>query len=437
MTECNTELSKFPRLSQRTISADFNGGDITSDGGLPLIAALDKKLKLTESVAALLPDKRDQSHCNYSMRELLRQRVYALAAGYEDLNDHEQLRYDLSLQTSVGRREHLSSSSTLCRLENSATREHAVLIHQVIIEQFIKSFDKPPAELILDFDATDDRVYGNQEKKFFHGYYDHYCFLPLYVFCGEQLLVSYLRPARIDGAKHAGAILKLLVQRLRTEWPDAKIIYRGDSGFCREKVLLWCDLYNVDYIVGYAKNPRVSRHAQNYIDQAEEDHHESGCMSRIIGDFEYKALKWKGTRRTIIRIQHDSKGANPRFIVTSLPNEAGYLYDDIYCARGDMENRIKEQQLDLFADRTSCNDWWANQFRLMLSSLAYNLMERLRNLLLIGTRMAKAQCGTIRLKLIKVAAVMTRNTRKVYFHYSESYAHKTLFALVWKRLSKL
>ena len=247
VTNCTQETIQFPVLRRRIVEADFQGGDMTSDGGVLLLQQVDRHLGLTEAVSRTLDDPRRQASCEHNNLSLLRQRVYALALGYEDLNDHEALRLALAIQTALGRTEELASSPTLCRWENRADRETAVRMHEVIVEQFIASFDKAPKKLVLDFDATDDRVHGNQEGRFFHVYYDHYCFLPLYVFCRNQLLVSYLRPSKIDGARHAWAILSLLVKWLRRVWPQVKIIFRADSGYCRHHMLSWCERHNVGY----------------------------------------------------------------------------------------------------------------------------------------------------------------------------------------------
>jgi hypothetical protein len=417
------------------VEANFKGGEISSDGGALLLRQVDRRLKLTAAVARALDDPRRQASCEHDLISLVRQRLYALALGYEDLNDHERLRIDLLLQTAVERDQPLASASTLCRFENRAEREAAKHLHAVMVDQFIASFKRAPKKLILDFDATDDAVHGKQEGRFFHGYYDHYCFLPLYVFCGDQLLVSYLRPSKIDGAKHAWAILALLVKRLRKTFPAVRIIFRGDSGFCRWRMLAWCERHNVGYIVGIAKNNRLNRLAGALIKAAENAYRESGTKQRLFTDITYGARTWDRPRRVIVKAEHSAKGANPRYVVTNLNGQAQALYEKVYCARGDMENRIKEQQLDLFADRTSCSAWWANQFRLLLSSLAYSLLEAMRRLALKGTELARAQAGTIRLKLLKIGAVIVRNTRRVRILLSSAYPHQALFLKVAARLA--
>ena len=434
MTNCTQESFGFPAVKRRKVEVEFSGGDITSDGGILLLREVDRRMGLLEAASQVLHDSRDSGKVVHSQLSLLRQRVYGLCLGYEDLNDHQELRRDPAIQTGVERDEVLASQATLCRLEHRMGREAAVAMHQVLVEQFIASHKKPPGKLILDFDATDDRVHGMQEGRFFHGYYDHYCFLPLYVFCGQQLLVSYLRPSNIDGAKHAWAILALLVKRLRQEWPQVKLIFRGDSGFCRPRMLDWCDRHGVGYVVGIAKNFRLLGKVAIEREVAAECFEALGEKVRFFESIRYAAGTWKVQRRVIAKIEHTDKGANPRFVVTNLKGSSQAIYDGLYCARGEMENRIKEQQLGLFADRTSSHYWWANQFRLLLSSLAYVLMEGIRRLALKGTKLARAQVTTIRLKLLKIGAVILRNTRRVRFLLSSAYPHQQLFLKVAARL---
>ena len=427
MTECTTTPDLFPACKSRKVDVDFKGGDITSDAGSLLLRQADRKLGLTRDLNKVLHDPRRKGSCEHSQLTMLRQRIYGLALGYEDLNDHDTLRGDLAMQTAVDSDRPLASSPTLCRLENRASRETATEISALIVEQFIASFKEAPTRLVLDFDATDDPVHGQQLGRFFHGYYDHYCFLPLYVFCGSQMLTAYLRPSNIDGARHAWAILSLLVKRLRKEWPKVEIILRGDSGFCRWRMLRWCDNHRVGYIVGLAKNTRINAIAANLMAEAEERFEATGEKQRLFSETMYAAKTWDRERRVIMKAEYGSQGSNPRYVVTNLPGDPKKLYDRDYCARGDMENRIKEQQMDMFSDRTSCHHWWPNQLRLLLSSLAYILIESIRRLALKGTELAKAQCGTIRLKLLKIGAVVVRNTRRVRMHLSSSYPYKPLF----------
>ncbi len=423
MTNCTRAVLEFPALKRRKVQAEFTGGDITSDGGALLLRQIDRRLGLMQAIDAVIPDPRNPDYITHAQLSLLRQRVYGLGLGYEDLNDHKTLRNDPALQMAVDREQELGSQSTLCRLEGRTGRKAAIDIHNVLIDQFIASFDAPPDELILDFDATDDPVHGAQEGRFFHGYYDHYCFLPLYVFCGDQLLVSYLRPSNIDGAKHAWAILALLTKRLRQQWPDVRIIFRGDSGFCRNRMLSWCEHHDLKYIVGIARNKRLENVIEPAMQLVEQLVELTGEKQREFFRFHYAAGTWKQPRQVIAKLEVTDKGRNPRFIITNLEGDKQALYDDLYCARGDMENRIKEQQMGLFADRTSAHYWWANQFRLLLSSLAYVLMEGIRRLALKGTELARAQVGTIRLKLLKIGAVILRNTRRIRFLLSSAYPY--------------
>lgn len=427
MTNCTQACLEFPALKRHKIQAQFSGGDVTSDGGVLLLREIDRRLQLTQRLSAVIPDPRNPVFIIHDQLALLKQRIYAIALGYEDLNDHTQLRNDPAFQTAVESEKVLASSSTLCRLENRSARQAAWDIHRVFVEQFIESHEQPPTELILDFDATDDPVHGEQEGRYFHGYYEKYCFLPLYVFCGKQLLVSYLRPCNQDGATHAWAILTMLVKRFRQVWPTVKIIFRGDSGFCRHRMLYWCDQHDVGYIVGIAKNERLLKLSELLQKQAEENYQKIQEKQRLFSEFNYAADSWSTSRRILVKAEHTSQGANPRFVVTNLSGEPQALYDTVYCARGEMENRIKEQQLDLFADRTSCHHWWPNQFRLLLSSAAYILVCAIRRIGLSGTELAQAQCGTIRLKLFKIGAVIIRNTRRIRFLLPSSYPYQTLF----------
>lgn len=435
MTSCIPKIFSFPVCKRRHVQASFTGGSVSSDGGAVVLRQVDRRLQLTEQLARVLPDARRQASCEHTQRELVRQRVYSLCLGYEDLNDQLTLRQDVALQTAAETDEALAHPSTLCRWENAADRQTAWRVHEIFVEQFIASFAAPPAELVLDFDATDDPVHGQQEGRFFHGYYDAYCFLPLYVFCGERLLVAYLRPSNIDGARHAWAVLALLVKRLRRAWPQVRIILRGDSGFCRWRMLRWCERHDVSYILGLAKNTRLAELARPLIEQASQLHAVTGDKQRLFGQVAYAAGSWDRTRRVLVKAEHTEGGSNPRYVVTNLDGEPQALYDQLYCARGEMENRIKEQQLALFADRTSCHRWWANQFRLLLSAMAYTLMEALRRLGCAGTEWARARCDTLRLRLLKIGAVVVRNTRRVRLLLSSSYPHQELFAQIVARLA--
>jgi hypothetical protein len=369
---------------------------------------------------------------------MIAQRVTAIAMGYEDLNDHKTLRSDPAFQVAAGKLPEpditLASPPTLCRLENRVDRKALVAMAAVLVDQFIASHGDHPEHLLLDFDATDDRVHGRQEGRFFHGYYDHHCFLPLYVFCGDDLLVSYLRPSNIDASKHTRAVLKLLVQKFRAAWPTVKITIRGDSGFCRHRLMRWCDSQGIGYVLGLAKNPVLTRLARDEIERADRQFLRTGQPQRLFGSFAYAAATWDRPRRVIVKAEHNAQGANPRFVVTNVPGDPQGLYEDVYCQRGEMENRIKEQQLDLFADRTSCHRFLANQFRLLLSSAAYVLVQALRRTTLVGTELARAQVGTIRLRLFKVAARVVVTARRVVFHLASSYPYQALFREVFARV---
>lgn len=434
MTIRSKDQLDFPGCQGRRVEARFDGGAVTSDAGVLLLRQADRKLGLLAEVAKRLKDPRDPDRVTHSQASMLRQRVYGIALGDEDLNDHDTLRNDLALQTAVDRVELLASAPTLCRLENRSDREAAWAMHQVLIEQFMASFEQPPAEIKLDFDATDDPVHGEQEGRFFNGFYNAYCFLPLYVFSGQRLLVAYLRPSNRGAAYHAGAILKLLVEKLRATWPNVRIVFRGDSHFCTPRILGFCERNAVDYIVGLAQNKVLNKRAGAALDKAAHRYARSQRKARLFTGFRYATRNWWRKRRVIARIEHDARGSNPRYVVTSLKGQGRDLYERVYCARGDMENRIKEQ-LQLFCDRTSCHDWWANQFRLLLSSMAYLLLEAIRRLGLQGTELARAQVSTIRLKLLKIGAVIVRNTRRVRFFLSSAYPAQVLFRLVATRLA--
>ena len=435
MTDCNPKPIRFANCKGCLAEAGFSGGAITPDGGAVLLRQADRMLGLTGRAAQALTDPRRKASCRHALPTLVRQRVYALALGYEDLNDHDELRSDPALRTAVGADAVLAGASTLCRFEQRMSREDAVRLHEMLVERFIASFKRPPRRrLVLDFDATDDPAHGMREGRFFHGYYDRYCFLPLYVFCGNHLLAAYLRPGNSDGARHARAVLALLVKRLRRAWPEVKIVFRGDGGFCRPRMLSWCERNGVGYIVGIGRNAALAKKAKPIMDLAELAHEASGEDLRLFEGFRYAAGSWKRLRRVVVKAEHSARGANPRFIVTNLKGVPQWLYERMYCARGDMENRIKEQQLDLFADRTSCRDWWPNQYRLLLSALAYTLLEAIRRTALAGTELANAHVGTIRLKLLKIGAAVLRNTRRVRLLLSSSCPRQTLFRTAAARL---
>ena len=434
MTNCNATALEFPRCQRRRVEAEFSGGDVTSDGGIVLLREMDRRLGLSKAIDRVLYDPRNPVMIQHSQRSLLQQRIYGLCLGYEDLNDHQTLRDDPAWQTAVERDECLASPSTLCRFENRFTNASSIALQQILVDQFIASFKRPPKRLMLDFDATDDRLHGHQEQRFFHGYYEHYCYLPLYVFCGQQLLVSYLRPSNIDGAKHSWAILSLLVKRLRQCWPKVKITMRADSGFCRWRMLRWCENHQVDYIIGISANSRLLAQVTCALSEAQQAYERRGEKVRQFSETHYQARSWDRARRVMARIEHTDKGSSSRFVVTNLTGDAQHLYEKLYCQRGAMENRIKEQQLGLFADRTSCHHWWPNQLRLLLASFAYVLLEALRRTTLQETELAQAQVWTLRLKLLKIGAVIIRNTRRVRILLSSAYPYQSLFTHVVEQL---
>lgn len=435
MTECIQLTFPFSSCEKKKVEVDFTGGNISSDGGLLLIREMDQRLNLLGRAAQLLPDDRDQSRITHSQKSMLQQRVYALAQGWEDLNDHDTLRDDPVLQTAVGKSRALASAPTLCRMESRANRHAAIELNRLLIQAFIESFgDNPPSELILDFDATDDPVHGNQVGKFFHGYYDSYCFLPLYVFCGSQPLLAWLRPSNIDGARGAWLALRWIDSHLRAAWPEVKITWRADSGFCRWRMLSWSEKNNIDYVVGIARNSRLEKLVAYLTDEAARQHEQTKQKIRLFTWVQYGASIWDHPRLIIAKAEHTSQGRNPRFIITTLKGDAKAIYDGVYCPRGDMENRIKEQQLGLFADRTSCHNWWPNQLRLLLSTLAYVLVDSLRRETLPGTELESAQVTRIRLELLKIGAVVIRNTRRIKIHLSSCWPRRKLFEKVHQRL---
>jgi hypothetical protein len=439
MTECNRQPLLFSRLRSQNIVADFNGGRLTSDAGGLLLREADRTLQLTRRLADCLTDPRDPAKVIHDQQTMLAQRIHGIALGYEDLNDHDTLREDPLMAVLADKRpdpeQPLASSPTLCRFENRINRKALARMSEVFVETFVASYKRPPKQLVLDFDATDDRIHGTQEGRFFHGYYDDYCFLPLYVFCGDQLLVAYLRPSHIDASKHARAILKLLVRRLRHAWPTARIIVRGDSGFCRWRTMRWCERHDVYYVFGLARNHVLERMAQPFTDRAERAFEQTHRKQRRFHEIRYAAGTWDRPRRVIVKAEYLLQGANTRFVVTNIrERRPAQIYDGLYTARGDMENRIKEQQLGLFADRTSCHKFLANQFRLLLASAAYVLIEHVRRTVLKGTELAKAQASTIRLKLFKIAARVRTSVRRIVFHFSSSYPYRRLLRQVVIRL---
>jgi hypothetical protein len=464
-TECNAPTFDFQGLGSRVVTARFDGGAITSDAGGLLLREVEAKTGILRRFAACFTDHRDPERIDHSVYELLAQRVFALALGYEDLNDHDALRHDPLLAVLVGkadptgqdrrrsedRGKPLAGKSTLNRLELTPTGadeksryKKVVARHRDIEDFFVETFlalhGEPPEEIVLDLDATDDPIHGHQLGRFFHGYYDGYCFLPLYIFCGEHLLCAKLRPSDIDGAAGSVKQLARIVEHIRRRWPKVRILVRGDSGFCRENLMAWCEENHVDFVLGLARNARLQRIVGRELHEAKVQYEATGQASRVFKDFTYQTRKsWSRERRVVGKAEHLSKGSNPRFVVTSLSAEeldARALYEDVYCARGEMENRIKEQQLCLFADRTSCATMRANQLRLWLSSVAYTLLAALRQVGLCGTEMARARCDTIRLKLLKLGAVVRVTVRRVWISLSESWPYQRVFVQAVENLRR-
>jgi hypothetical protein len=435
MKNVTKKSKKIKGIKNKKIEIDFNGQYVTSDAGLLTLRTVEEKTKFLKRISKCIKDTRHPGYIEHSIETMLKQRVFGIAAGYEDVTDHNSLRIDKMLKLSLNKDGEddpdLASGSTLCRFENMITREDNVRMSKELVEEFIRSKNKQvPKELILDFDATDSRIHGDQEGKYFHGYYDKYCFLPLYVFCGEELLVAYLRRSNKGAAHRCKIILKLLVDRFRKEWPDIRIVFRGDSGFCSHKMMDWCDKNNVYYITGISKNNRLLTLSENIIEESEKQFEDTKIKVRHFGEIKYAAKTWSRERRVIVKAEQLSKGENIRFVVTNIEkHHPQTIYDKIYTARGDMENRIKEQQLYLFADMVSCHYFIANQFRMLLSSFAYVILQKIRSIALEGTKYAKLQCCTIRNKFIKIGATIRNNTRRIIISFSGSYPYKNIF---WK-----
>ena len=451
-TECNQFVFEFHPLTRREIRAQFDGGAITSDGGGLLLREVEKRIGILRQFADCFTAYRKPELIEHPVEEMVAQRVYGLALGYEDLNDHEELRNDPLLAVLVEKsdpsQEALAGKSTLNRLEltpETASRQERykkiVLDHgavdRLLVDVFLQAHREAPQEIILDLDATDDPLHGQQEGRFFHGYYGHYCYLPLYIFCGEFLLCARLRSSNIDASAGSVEELKRIVEQIRSGWPRVRIVVRGDSGFCREELMSWCEANRVDYLLGLAKNERLKAEIAGEREEAKAQYQQTGRAARLFKEFVYQTREsWSRARRVVAKAEHLEKGENPRFVVTSLGGEewsAQALYEEHYCARGDMENRIKEQ-LMLFSDRTSTHYLRSNQLRLYFSSIAYVLLQMLRRLGLEGTELAKAQCSTIRLKLLKIGALIRITVRKVWVSLAGGYPYVTLFRQVYERL---
>jgi hypothetical protein len=452
MTECNQSSFGFEACGSRQIVARFDGGTISSDGGAFLLRQTDKRLNLLPRLAECFLDGRNQGQVDHSVLEMLSQRVYGLALGYEDLNDHEQLRKDAVFGILAGREkldEPLAGKSTLNRMElGTGTKDRYKKItfwkdalDELLVKVFIESHQSPPVEIVLDVDTTDLPLHGKQEGRFFHGYYDHYCYLPLYIFCGEQVLCARLREANHDAAFGSLREIQRIVAQIRTAWPAVKIILRGDSGFCRNALMGWCEDNGVDFVLGLARNQRLRKIIGAEMHQATQQWKQTGKPARVFSEFSYRTKKtkkggWDRERRVAAKSEHIDGKENPRFVVTSLRSEewaAQLLYEKLYCARGDMENRIKEQ-FSLFADRVSTETMRANQMRLYLSTMAYVLVSGLRRLGLKATELAQAQVSTIRTKLLKIGAQIRVTVRKIWVSMASGYPWQNLYEQVWANL---
>jgi Transposase DDE domain group 1 len=443
-THCTTKQLSFQGMEGRAVVAAFDGGHISSDGGSLLLREIEQGRGYIREFSRCFRDGRDQRFVQHSVESMIAQRVYGLCLGYEDLVDHDELRDDPMMGLLCGKvdEESLAGKSTLNRLETAkepgkeTTRYKKVAadmekLSEYFVSLFVRTTKRRPARLILDFDATDDPLHGRQEGRFFHGYYDCYCYLPLYVFCGDQLLWAQLRQSDIDASEGAVEVLATLVKYLRQRWPGVSILVRADSGFCREELMRWCEANRVDYLFGIAKNARLLRRLRPLMKKVRRSWARTGTATRRYTEFRYRTLNtWSRSRRVIAKAEYLDKGENPRFLVTSLARSrysAREVYEDLYCPRGDMENRVKEQQLYLFADRTSSATMRANQLRLWFSSLAYVFLNELRRVGLRATELAKATCQTIRLKVLKIGALVRRSIRRFSVSLAGGYPYQGVF----------
>jgi hypothetical protein len=452
MTECNQSSFGFEASGRREIVARFDGGTISSDGGAFLLRQTDKRLNLLPRLAECFLDGRNQQLVEHTIQEMLSQRIYGLALGYEDINDHEQLRKDPVFGILAGREaldEPLAGKSTLNRMElgtgiNDRYKKITFwkdAIDELLVKVFLEAHQNPPAEIVLDVDTTDLPLHGKQEGRFFHGYYDNYCYLPLYVFCGEHVLCARLREANHDASFGCLQEIGRIVAQIRAAWPAVKIVLRGDSGFCRNELMSWCENNGVDFVFGLARNQRLRKIIGGQMHEATQQWNQTGQPARVFTEFQYRTKKtrkggWDCERRVVAKAEHIDGKENPRFVVTSLGNgdwEARRLYEELYCARGDMENRIKEQ-FSLFADRVSAETMRANQMRLYLSAMAYILVHGLRRVGLKATELAQAQVSTIRIKLLKIGAQIRVTVRKVWVSMASSYPWQDLYQQVWTNL---
>jgi Transposase DDE domain group 1 len=453
-TQCSRDLFGYEAVEGRRVVAAFDGGQVTSDAGALLLGATDRAIGLVDRFASCFADGRAQAQVEHSVAAMVAQRVFGIALGYEDLIDHDQLRHDPVLAALAGKLAAkrkgcapLAGKSTLNRLEHAPSepsRYHKIghdgaAIEGLFVDLFLEAHKAPPRQIVLDLDATDDPLHGHQEGRFFHGYYDCYCYLPLYVFCGKQLLAAKLRRSNIDASAGSKAEVARIVAPIRTRWPRVKIVLRADSGFAREELMAWCEANAVDYLFGLARNERLVGTIAEDLAAAELESLARGGPARRFADFFWRTLdSWSRQRRVVAKAEHLPQGPNPRFVVTSLTAEidARTLYEDVYCARGEVENRLKEQQLDLFAARTSAATMRANQLRLWFASMAYVLLDALRRIGLRHTQLARATCGTIRLKLLKIGAQVRRSVRRLKVAMASACPYQAEYHLAYLYLKR-
>ncbi len=453
MTQCTQDSFEFEAHFSRRVTGQFDGGKLTTDGGALLLRQTEQRIGLLRRLGDCFTDCRRAERVEHRLDEMLAQRIYGLALGYEDLNDHEQLRHDPLLGIVAGKRnpeQALAGKSTLNRMELSPAGDglkerywkisySAAAIDQLLVMLYQESQARSPRRIVLDLDATDTPLHGKQENRFFHGYYNHYCYLPLYIFCGDHLLRACLRPSNIDASAGSLDEVQAVVEQIRKRWPKTQMILRADSGFCRDELMSWCEANGVDYVFGFARNDRLRALIEPQMQQARAEHGRTGKAARVFTEFAYETRdSWSRARRVVAKAEQIEGKENPRYVVTSLGAQAWparALYEKLYCERGEMENRIKEQ-LSLFADRLSSETMRSNQLRLYLSSLAYVLVCALRRLALKGTEWAKAQAETIRLRLLKIAARVTVTTRRIWVSYSSAYAWRSQFEAAFAALRR-
>jgi len=450
VTKCIQARFRFAKHFRREVVGEFSGGAMTSDGGALLLREADQKMNLLARFSQCFLDGRNPDLIEHPVEQMLAQRIYGLALGYEDLNDHEQLRHDPVLGVLAGKAEPgeqaLAGKSTLNRMELGDGRPDRYkkitfwrdAIDDLLVDVFLEAHTAAPEQIVLDIDTTDLALHGEQEGRFYHGYYDHYCYLPLYVFAGEQVLCARLRSSNIDPSAGSRKEIERIVQHIRGRWPEVTIVLRGDSGFCREELMAWCEAHQVEYVFGMARNPLLEKRVAEALEQARQQWEQTRQPARVFVEFEHETVSgtWSRRRRVVVKAEHIDGKSNPRFVVTSLGAEAWaarQLYEDLYCARGDMENRIKEQ-FALFADRVSAATMRANQLRLYLSVMAYTLVCGLRRLGLHATQLASAQVGTIRLRLLKIGAQIRVTVRKIWVEMSSSFPLQNVFSQAFQQL---